>query len=117
MIGVAAARSEELLPLRVRLRGVGMIDEETERTDHQQGWQIHLSRQEICPKNRSHPSARITTVLHLVLWILIAGGCLGIRRLVLGPAIPEGWRWFWSGATGATHVAALNIERMRSNSA
>jgi hypothetical protein len=56
MIGVTAERSEELLPLRVRLRGVGTIDEETERTDHQQRWQIHLTEQEICPKNRSHPS-------------------------------------------------------------
>jgi hypothetical protein len=55
MIGVAAPRSPELLPLRVRLRGVGTIDEETERRDHQQGWQIHLTEQEICPKNRSHP--------------------------------------------------------------
>ena len=55
MIGVTAARTEELLPLRVRLRGLGTIDEETERRDHQQGWQIHLAEQEICPKNRSHP--------------------------------------------------------------
>ena len=31
MIGVGAARSKELLPLRVRLRGVGTIDEETEQ--------------------------------------------------------------------------------------
>ncbi len=57
MIAVTAARSEELLPLRVRLRGVESIDEETERRDHQQGRQIHLSHKEICPKNRSHPSA------------------------------------------------------------
>ena len=57
MIGVTAPRTEELLPLRVRLRGVGTIDEEAERRDHQQGWQIHLPEQEICPKNRSHPSA------------------------------------------------------------
>jgi hypothetical protein len=56
MIGVTAARTEELLPLRVRLRGVGTIDEEAERRDHQQGWQIHLTEQEICPKNRSHPT-------------------------------------------------------------
>ena len=51
MIGVEAERSEELLPLRVRLRGAGTIDEETERRDHQPGWQIHLPDQEICPKN------------------------------------------------------------------
>jgi hypothetical protein len=31
MIGVTIARSKELLPLRVRLHGVGTIDEETER--------------------------------------------------------------------------------------
>jgi hypothetical protein len=31
MIGVTTARSKELLPLRVRLRGVGTIDEKTER--------------------------------------------------------------------------------------
>ena len=55
MISVAASQSTELLPLRVRLRGVGTMDEETDGRDHQQGWQIHLSRQEICPKNRSHP--------------------------------------------------------------
>ena len=47
MIGVAAERSQELLPLRVRLRGVGTIDDETERRDHQPGWQIHLTDQEI----------------------------------------------------------------------
>jgi len=58
MIGVTAARSEELLPLRGRLRVVGTIDEETDRRDHQQGWQIHLAHQEICPKNRSHLSVR-----------------------------------------------------------
>lgn len=33
----------------------GTIEEEAERRDHQPGWQIHLSRKEICPKNRSHP--------------------------------------------------------------
>jgi len=58
MIGVTAARSEELLPLRATLRGVRTIDEETVRRDHQQGWQIHLTDQEICPKNRSHPTAQ-----------------------------------------------------------
>jgi hypothetical protein len=58
MISVAAARSTELLPLRVRLAAVGTIDGETERRDHQQGGQIHLTHQEICAKNRSHPSLR-----------------------------------------------------------
>ena len=56
MIGVTEARSTELLPLRIRLPGVGTIDEETDRRDYQPSWQIHLSRKEICPKNRSHPS-------------------------------------------------------------
>jgi hypothetical protein len=58
MISVAASQSTELLPLRVRLRGVGTMDEETDGRDHQQGRQIHLSRREICPKNRSHLSGR-----------------------------------------------------------
>jgi hypothetical protein len=55
MISDAASQSPELLPLRVRLRGVGTMDEETDGRDYRQGRQIHLSRQEICPKNRSHP--------------------------------------------------------------
>ena len=55
MIDVTEAQSEELLPLRGRLRGVGTIDEATDGRDHQQAWQIHLAHQEICPKNRSHP--------------------------------------------------------------
>ena len=55
MMNAAASQSTELLPLRVRLRCVGTMDEETDRRDHQQRRQIRLSRQEICPKNRSHP--------------------------------------------------------------
>jgi hypothetical protein len=55
MIGVTAARTEELLPLRLRLLDLGAIDAETERKDHQQDWQIHSTEQEICHKNRSHP--------------------------------------------------------------
>ena len=31
MIGISAVGAQELLPLRVRLHGVGTIDEETER--------------------------------------------------------------------------------------
>jgi hypothetical protein len=58
IIGVVAPQSTELLPLRVRLRGLGTIDEETDGRDHQQRRQIHLSQQEICPKNRSHPYVR-----------------------------------------------------------
>jgi hypothetical protein len=58
MIGVNAARTEEPLPLRVRLRGLGTIGEAKERRDHQQGLQIHLTEEEISPKNRSHPSDR-----------------------------------------------------------
>jgi hypothetical protein len=55
MMNVAASQSTELLALRVRLRCVGTMDEETDGRDHQQCRQIHLTRQEICPKNRSHP--------------------------------------------------------------
>jgi hypothetical protein len=44
MISLSAAQSEELLPLRVRLRGVGAIEEETERRDHQQGRADPLNR-------------------------------------------------------------------------
>ena len=58
MMNVAASQSTELLPLRVRLRGLGTIDEETDGRDHQQRRQIRLSLQEICPKNRNHPLAR-----------------------------------------------------------
>jgi len=58
MIGLTAARSEELLPLRGRLRVVGTIDEETDRRDHPKRRQIHLAHQEICPKNRSHLTLR-----------------------------------------------------------
>lgn len=54
MISVAEAQYTELLPLRVRLRRVGTLDEETDERDQQQRRQIHLSLQEICPKNRSH---------------------------------------------------------------
>lgn len=39
----------------------------------------------------------MTTLLHPVPWILIIGGWFGIRRLIFGPTIPEGWRWFWIG--------------------
>jgi hypothetical protein len=68
MIGVTSERSEELLPLRVRLRGVGTNDEQTERRDHQPGWQIHLTDQEICPKNRSHPCIEVTLLRYGMLW-------------------------------------------------
>jgi len=52
----AEDRSAELLTLRVRPRMVKTINEEQGRREHhQQGWQIHLAEEEICPKNRSHP--------------------------------------------------------------
>ena len=45
----------ELLTLRVRLRHLRTIDEDQRREDHQQqGRRIHLTEEEICPKNRSH---------------------------------------------------------------
>lgn len=40
---------------QVRLRGIGTMDEDIDVRDHQQRRQIPLYRQEICPKNRSHP--------------------------------------------------------------
>ena len=53
----AEDRSAELLTLRVRPRMVKTTNEEQGRREHhQQGWQIHLAEEEICPKNRSHPS-------------------------------------------------------------
>jgi hypothetical protein len=42
MIDVTEARSAELLPLRVRLRGVGTFDEETDRRDPSKSWQTPL---------------------------------------------------------------------------
>ena len=54
MIG-AEENTAELLTLRVRLRYLRTIDEKRRRDDHQQqGRQIHLTEEEICPKNRSH---------------------------------------------------------------
>ena len=54
---IEVEESEELLTLRVRPRTPKTIDEEQgPRNHHQQGWQIHLAEEEICPKNRSHPS-------------------------------------------------------------
>ncbi len=54
---IEVEESEELLTLRVRPRMPKTIDEEQgPRNHHQQGWQIHLAEEEICPKNRSHPS-------------------------------------------------------------
>lgn len=49
-------KSAELLTLRVRPRMAKTINEEQRRREHhKQGWQIHLTEEEICPKNRSHP--------------------------------------------------------------
>jgi hypothetical protein len=58
---IEVEESEELLTLRVRSRMPKTIDEEQgRRNHHQQGWQIHLAEEEICPKDRSHPWARYT---------------------------------------------------------
>jgi len=54
---IEVEKSDELLTLRVRPRMPKTIDEEQgPRNHHQQGWQIHLAEEEICPKNRSHRS-------------------------------------------------------------
>lgn len=51
----------------------------------------------------------MTTLLHPVPWMLLIGAWFGIRRLIFGPAIPEGWRWFWTGAgCWALFIAALS---------
>jgi len=56
---IEVEKSDELLTLRVRPRMPKTIDEEQgPRNHHQQGWQIHLAEEEICPKNRSHRIAR-----------------------------------------------------------
>ena len=58
---IEAEESAELLTLRVRPRMPKTIDEEQgPRNHHQQGWQIHLADEEICPKNRSHPCECLT---------------------------------------------------------
>jgi hypothetical protein len=56
----------------------------------------------------------VMTILHPVPWILLIGGWLGIRRLIFGHMIPDGWRWFWIGAScWVIYVAALVGLRMR----
>ena len=56
---IEVEKSEELLTLRVRPRMLKTIDEERgRRNHHQQGRQIHLAEEEICPKNRSHPFSK-----------------------------------------------------------
>ena len=49
------AKSKEGLTLRVRPRDQKTFDEDGRRRDHQPiGHQIHLTKEEICPKNRNH---------------------------------------------------------------
>jgi hypothetical protein len=56
----------------------------------------------------------IMTLLHPVPWMLLIGGWLGIHRLIFGPIIPEGWRWFWLGVgCWAIFIAALSGSIMR----
>jgi hypothetical protein len=59
----------------------------------------------------------MTTLLHPVPWILPIGGWFGIRRLIFGPIIPEGWRWFWIGvgcwAILVPALLALMMRRIR----
>jgi hypothetical protein len=42
-------------------------------------------------------AALMMTLLHPVPWMLLIGGWFGIRRLIFGPVIPQGWGWFWIG--------------------
>ena len=70
---IEVEKSDELLTLRVRPRMPKTIDEEQgPRNHHQQGWQIHLAEEEICPKNRSH----LTEILEKFF-----GGFLGVRNV------------------------------------
>jgi hypothetical protein len=62
-------------------------------------------------------AALMMTLLHPVPWMLLIGGWLGIHRLIFGPIIPEGWRWFWIGVGCwvflAAGLSALIMRRMR----
>ena len=48
-------RPEELLTLCVRPRLGRMIDEDKRQRDQRDGRRIHLTEEEICPKNRDQP--------------------------------------------------------------
>jgi hypothetical protein len=56
------------------------IDEEQgRRNHHQQGWQIHLAEEEICPKNRSHPLLLPTAAgAALIALLIIAASALAL---------------------------------------
>jgi hypothetical protein len=43
-------------------------------------------------------AAVMMTLLHPVPWMLLIGGWFGGHRVIFGPIIPDGWRWFWIGA-------------------
>jgi hypothetical protein len=59
-------------------------------------------------------AALMMTILHPVPWMLLIGGWFAVHRLIFGPIIPDGWRWFWIGAACWTiYVAALVTLMMR----
>lgn len=62
----------------------------------------------------------LTTLLHPVPWLLVAGAYFGGRRL-LGPPLSEGWRWFCVGACLLFYAVLLlqillRMRRIRSKS-
>jgi hypothetical protein len=68
------------------------MDEEIDRRDHQQRRQIHLYRQEICPKNRSHPSPACESLSMTVLQLKHPQGnpmnkSIPGRAILLGSAL------------------------------
>jgi hypothetical protein len=58
-------------------------------------------------------AALMLTLLHPLPWVVLIGGWFGIRRVIFGSIIPEGWRWFWMGAgCWVIYVAALLASMM-----
>jgi hypothetical protein len=57
-------------------------------------------------------AAVMTTLLHPVPWMLLIGAWFGIRRLILGPTVPEGWRWFWLGVGGWAVFLSVFLTKM-----
>ena len=62
-------------------------------------------------------AALMMTLLHPVPYMLLIGAWFGTHRLIFGPAIPQGWRWFWVGvgcwAIFVAALSALTVQRMR----
>ena len=57
-------------------------------------------------------AALMTTLLHPVPWMLLIGAWFGMRRLILGPTVPEGWRWFWLGVGGWAVLLSVFLTKM-----